>query len=376
VAADRLRGALVGAAPPGLSLKAAGLALIRASRRARRRGAAAGWLGGRSALDQALDRPLDPAPGTDPAAALGALGAALRALQGADPDDPSTDATVVGIEAAVASLVALEVDGPVPFSVEGWPPRLGREGLDALVGGADPAGAPPAEVAALARRLDGLELGGGVLRVRPGLPPRRCLPAVPREERADRGRWAHEDPWLPYLDDTGRRSLSPRDVAARQAAWAGGRPVLDACCGCGGNAVAFALAGSRVEAWELDPGRAALARQNARAAGVADRVVVRIGDGLRARPGPGQVLFLDPPWEGDGARDLGWTALAARLPGLDAALGAAGRALLKLPRAFDLGSLPGDGWAAEVALGPGFGRAEGVVRLITAARGLEAPPPR
>jgi hypothetical protein len=62
--------------------------------------------------------------------------------------------------------------------------------------------------------------------------------------------------------------------------------------------------------------------------------------------------------------------------GLDAALGAAGRALLKLPRAFDLGSLPGDGWAAEVALGPGFGRAEGVVRLITAARGLEAPPPR
>lgn len=80
--------------------------------------------------------------------------------------------------------------------------------------------------------------------------------------------------------------------------------VADLCCGIGGDALAFAVAGLTVHAVELDPLRAAMATANAAALGVADRVTVHEADALTVPLPDVRAAFADPNRRTDGKRHL------------------------------------------------------------------------
>ncbi|KAJ7493395.1 Tgs1 protein [Mycena galericulata] len=86
--------------------------------------------------------------------------------------------------------------------------------------------------------------------------------------------------------------------------------VLDAFCGVGGNAIAFAKTCERVIALDISPTRLALARHNAQIYGVADRIEFILTDYISfansylsirtTAPRKIDVVFLSPPWGGPG----------------------------------------------------------------------------
>lgn len=203
----------------------------------------------------------------------------------------------------------------------------------------------PREVAAdVAERLRGVGLGLGPLQV--VVRPRLKRSAV----RAARTRAARDrrDTTPGFLrsgartDPEGRWSLTPEAIALDLARGAGAATVLDATCGVGGFAIAFARAGARVVAVEPDRTRRSCARHNAELYGVLDRI--ELVD-ARAEEVLGQVaaelVVVDPPWGVDW--DRGRTGLAdlplleALLPGLSAYP----RAWLKVPPSFDPSEVPG-----------------------------------
>ena len=146
--------------------------------------------------------------------------------------------------------------------------------------------------------------------------------------------------------------------------------VIDACCGCGGNAIAFAAAGLRVHAIDNDDSRLELARRNAYDLGLIDRLTFHLGDGVEIAEQllvrePGSSLFLDLPWGGpEGAsKPSRWEGLLGPFGPLAVA---APIVMLKLPRGFELDTLPGGPSAWRLRYGFGDGDARGVVKLITA----------
>jgi hypothetical protein len=165
-------------------------------------------------------------------------------------------------------------------------------------------------------------------------------------------------------DEIGRMSLTPEVLAVHMAAWAKRRAVVDAGCGIGGNAIAFARAGCPVLAIEADAGRLELARHNADVYGVAGKIEFVHGDVLALVPkrrDPEAILFVDPPWGADWSRARCGLAelplLAALLPH------AAGYAALwaKVPPSFATRELL-DGVSGRVdAL---FGEADGDRRRV------------
>ncbi|PZG14816.1 class I SAM-dependent methyltransferase [Nonomuraea aridisoli] len=70
--------------------------------------------------------------------------------------------------------------------------------------------------------------------------------------------------------------------------------VVDACCGIGGDLLALARAGCAVDAVDTDPLTVAVARANAEALGLGDRVRVTVADAAGVRPEDYDVLFADP----------------------------------------------------------------------------------
>ncbi|MFI7618558.1 methyltransferase domain-containing protein [Nonomuraea terrae] len=70
--------------------------------------------------------------------------------------------------------------------------------------------------------------------------------------------------------------------------------VVDACCGIGGDLLALARAGCAVDAVDTDPLTVAVARANAEAFGLGDRVTVTVADAAGVRPEDYDVLFADP----------------------------------------------------------------------------------
>ncbi len=400
--APRLR-ALLAAAPPAVSVNDA-LRLLIVTLRAQRKAGAAVDAPGRAALDRLLDGP--PRPDL-PAEAVPQIKAGLFRLV-----RHGAEAEAAAIWAALQAAGPAPAAGPVEVWVEALPPGMnaptlagllgvdpgallhapgpavGRRDITALHGqdlapGSWGAALAPAAAAVALHQLAGLDLGGVPLRLRAALDPGARLPAVPREQRADKGRWGRAGPWLPTVDALSRRSLTPEALAARQAAVArelvgAGGLVIDAFAGVGGNAVAFAAAGLRVRGLERDPARAAAADAALRARGAGARGRVEAADADARAPAllaahPGALLFLDPPWEPeDDGRGVDLEALLSPTPRLFAAARAHPRLLLKLPRTFALDRLPPGPWRVAYERGsPETGDAA-VIRLLTLSRG--SPP--
>ncbi len=234
------------------------------------------------------------------------------------------------------------------ISVTGIPPwvdahrLLGGRLSWRVESGAWVAEGPAGEVADVQARLRGVGLGGGPVRVamRPSL-PRRAVRAA-RLEDARRRRDTTPGFLRPgvSLDAEARMSLTPEALAMDLATRIGRRTVVDAFCGGGGNAIAFARAGADVTAIEIDPERARMAEHNARLYGVSIRVV--IGDARAVLPTlDAEVIFVDPPWGADwdrGRTDLGSLPLLGELL---PSLARFPRVVVKVPPSFDPAVLPG-----------------------------------
>lgn len=322
-----------------MSLKAAWRAYLQARRRHGRRTGDRGEHRDRAGLERALECELER---VEPAA-LADLKTGLRDLVHGGLGDDAAGTLAARLDRALTELVGAVATEPVEVRVRGWPAGLSRSQRGALMGlsWADSLLLSPGQAAALVRALHGRVIGGARLQVQVDLPPGRRLPAPPRTSR-DQGRRSGRTAWLPHLDETGRYSLTPRELAEQQVADLPTPVVVDAFCGCGGNAIAFALAGRRVIAIERDAGRLELARANARALGAT--VDLRLGDAADRLEELGDQaaaagLFLDPPWGGPGAsRDpVGWAEL---VPLELESLAAFDRVALKAPASFDVGSLP------------------------------------
>lgn len=218
-------------------------------------------------------------------------------------------------------------------------------------------------------RLRGLGFGGlpTEVRVDPPLPRAAVRAARLREARARRDTSPGFTRPGVRLDEEGRRSLTPEPLALALGERAAGRPVLDLCCGAGGDAIGFARAGCAVVACELDADRLADARHNARIYGVERHIRFVHGDAraIVARH-DAALCFVDPPWGGYDKRRSRLTdlpLLAELLP----ALARFPAVWLKLPPSFETSDL-GAGWAFEAMFGvaPGDRRR---VKLLLATRG-------
>jgi len=114
------------------------------------------------------------------------------------------------------------------------------------------------------------------------------------------------------LDEEGWYSVTPEAIATQIAERCRCDVVLDAFCGVGGNAIAFARTCERVIALDTSPTRLALARHNAALHGVAARIEFVLADfrmfaarvlhaTSAARSSSVRkidVVFLSPPWGG------------------------------------------------------------------------------
>ncbi|MFF4620035.1 class I SAM-dependent methyltransferase [Nonomuraea jabiensis] len=98
----------------------------------------------------------------------------------------------------------------------------------------------------------------------------------------------HEPASPPHGPDAPPLGLGVADVPAHRLR------VVDACCGIGGDFLALARAGCTVAAVDTDPLTVAVARANADALGLGDRVTVSVGDAAEIRPEEYDVLFADP----------------------------------------------------------------------------------
>ncbi len=252
-------------------------------------------------------------------------------------------------------------DGPprrLRLRIDGLHPALRPADVASLVG-IDLDSVRPRDAAALAHALNGLLLSGRTLSVVVLDPPGFRIPPVPRHRR-DRSARDRPPPWLPFLDEEGRYSLSAQADARRHAACfveAGVDLVIDAFAGCGGDTIALAEAGLRVIAVERSTDRLALARRNAVARGVSSQIRFLEGDAARIVPRlladhPNAGLFLDPPWGGPGAASRLLVAPDLGLDRLATSLFIAQTVVLKLPRSLDPDSLPGGPWSVGLSLRP------------------------
>ena len=157
------------------------------------------------------------------------------------------------------------------------------------------------QAAEVQARLRQLVLGGQPLQVT--VEPSLGRPLV-RQARLDEARRQRDTtPGFEKAgtkkDEQGRISLTPEVLAMAMATSAKGMKVVDAGCGLGGNAIAFARHGCEVTAIETNSRRLEMARHNARVYGVEERIDFITGPVQEVlRHLSGDLLFVDPPWEG------------------------------------------------------------------------------
>ncbi len=338
--------------PRDFALRLAWVRFIQVLRANKRATGTTATLSSRSAVERALDTeiPLQSARVQQLKESLRSL---VRELGERDLSDEQLRGVAVSIDELIRDLLPRVVTQPVALQVSGWPDgfpcedreRMLRRPLDSL-------GAVPAGEAAV--------LGGCRLDVRAVLLEGEQLPAVPRNLRAKPMLRGRRTAWLPHLDEEGRRSLTERSRAEEHARIIEADVVIDACCGCGGNSIAFALAGKQVVALERDAERLELARRNAEAFGVSERIHFQRGElqdhlAPLIAEYPSSAVFMDPPWRsGESIDEVPcWPDL---LPGGQDTAGLlmdASFLLLKLPRSFDLATLPRRSWELRWGFGPG-----------------------
>ncbi|MGW0802090.1 class I SAM-dependent methyltransferase [Nonomuraea sp. NPDC002799] len=129
--------------------------------------------------------------------------------------------------------------------------------------------------------------------------------------------------------------------ARRIAATAPGPSVVDACCGIGGDFLALARAGCTVTAVDTDPLTAAVARANADALGVGDRVTVTVADAATVRPEAYDVLFADPARRTSRGRTFDPMAYSPPWPVVLDLISRARRACLKVAPGIPYEFIPG-----------------------------------
>lgn len=155
------------------------------------------------------------------------------------------------------------------------------------------------------------------------------------------------------IDSGTRLFVTPEDLAMKLAKRAENKSVVDGFCGLGGNAIAFARCGCRVNAIEIDRRTLGMAAHNAAVYGVS--IQFRIGNIVEIiSEMSGDLLWLDPPW-GELTRR---PCVFDELPGLEAILkklkpGAFKQIWIKLPPTIDTATLP------DCCFEPVFGEGQG-----------------
>ena len=106
-----------------------------------------------------------------------------------------------------------------------------------------------------------------------------------------------DDAAMMFFTRTGLEQATRPEIAAHHAqrmVAAGARRVVDLGCGIGTDAMAFAQAGLRVLAVEIDPDTAAVASANLAQAGLAGEVLVDDAANVVGRLAPDDAVFCDP----------------------------------------------------------------------------------
>jgi SAM-dependent methyltransferase len=118
-------------------------------------------------------------------------------------------------------------------------------------------------------------------------------------------KFGEEDAYRMYFTPHGVEQATRARVAAHRAdrfAALGVRRIADLCCGIGGDATALARAGIRVLAVDQDPLTCAVARANAEALGLSDRIEVRRADVADVDTCAFDGVFIDPARRGGRGR--------------------------------------------------------------------------
>ncbi|GII66419.1 methyltransferase [Sphaerisporangium krabiense] len=159
--------------------------------------------------------------------------------------------------------------------------------------------------AGLAAGEEGLRIVSGLRRsFGPGLSGAALAQATLRARGAAK---FGADAAVMYFTGDGLEQATRAEVAAHRARrFAEGAAevttVADVCCGIGGDMIALARAGRRVEAVDADPLTAEVARANAAVLGLAGLVTVRVGEASQVEPEGYDALFADPARRSTGRR--------------------------------------------------------------------------
>ncbi|MFC5832994.1 THUMP-like domain-containing protein [Nonomuraea insulae] len=144
-----------------------------------------------------------------------------------------------------------------------------------------------------------------------------------------------QDAGVMYFTPHGLEQSTRTEVAEHRARrllslYDGTPHVMDACCGIGGDLLALARAGCAVTAVDTDPLTVAVARANAEALGLGDRVTVNAGDAAEVKPEAYDVLFADPARRTGRGRTFDPMAYSPPWPVVLGLLSRAGLACLKV----------------------------------------------
>lgn len=226
------------------------------------------------------------------------------------------------------------------------------------------------EAADLDARLRNVALAGLAVdvQIRPRLKRPWIRDARAREARRLRNTSVGFSERATRLDEQGRFSLTPEQLALELGQRFAGCTVVDATCGAGGNAIGFARAGCKVIAIDAHKGRLADAEHNARVYGVQRDIRFLHGDATQLlQRCEGDLLFVDPPW---GETTKGPSGLAEHP--LLAALWPLGRfthRVAKMPSGFDPTTLAGA--RPEAVFGCADGDRQRIKFLLLHARSVE-----
>lgn len=152
----------------------------------------------------------------------------------------------------------------------------------------------------------GSALGVGAALRREGLDESLVATAMTQARLRARGRAKFGDlaARLLFTEDGLQQATRPSvaDLHARRFTAAGTGAVLDLCCGIGGDLIALAWAGLRVEGVDRDPLTCAVAEANVAELGLAERVTVRCADVAEVDLAGVSAVFVDPARRGSRGR--------------------------------------------------------------------------